>query len=133
MVIGRVVAVTGVVVALAGCGSAQETAPAGSASPTVASVPSSTGVDGPDLDITIADGQVTPVNAELEATVGQPITLQVTSDIADELHVHAVPEYSFEVRPGVGETFEFTVDVPGRVEVELHALHRTVVAIQVRP
>lgn len=88
---------------------------------------------GPALDITIAGGTVTPANAELEASVGQPITLTVTSDAADELHVHAVPEHTFAVRPAADQVFEFTVDIPGRVEVELHELHRTVVTIQVRP
>jgi hypothetical protein len=37
------------------------------------------------------------------------------------------------VAPAADQSFEFTVDVPGRVEVELHELHRTVVTIQVRP
>lgn len=127
-------AVTGVVVALAGCGSPQEDTPASPEFPSSsigAAAPSSDAE--PDLDITIAGGQVTPVNAEMATTVGKPITLMVTSDAADELHVHAVPEHTFRVRPGVSETFEFTVDVPGRVDVELHELHRTVVTIVVRP
>lgn len=88
---------------------------------------------GPALDITIAGGTVTPTNAALEAQVGTPVTLNVTSDAADELHVHAVPEYTFEVKAAPAQTFQFTVDIPGRVEVELHKLHRTVVTIQVRP
>ena len=116
---------------LAACGSPQDTAPASSS--TASAAPSPAAPDATSLDINIAGGQVTPVNAELEANVGQPITLNVISDADDELHVHAVPERSFEVRPGAGEIFEFTVDVPGRVEVELHHLNRTVVTIQVRP
>jgi hypothetical protein len=116
---------------LAACGSPQEAAPTPSSNASAA--PSPAPPAAASLDITIAGGQVTPVNAELEANVGQSITLNVTSDADDELHVHAVPEHSFEVRPGAGEIFEFTVDVPGRVEVELHHLNRTVVTIQVRP
>jgi len=88
---------------------------------------------GPVLDITIAGGTVTPTNGELEARVGMPITLVVSSDVADELHVHAVPEHTFDVVPAAGQSFQFTVDVPGRVEVELHEAHRTLVTIQVRP
>jgi hypothetical protein len=130
----RLTAVTGVVVALAGCASPRQDTPTAPQSPSSnagAAAPSS--ASEPDLDITIADGRVSPVNAELDATVGTPIRLMVTSDVVDELHVHAVPERTFTVRPGVSETFEFTVDVPGRVDVELHELHRTVVTIQVRP
>jgi hypothetical protein len=85
------------------------------------------------LDVTIAHGQVTPANVVLRATVRQPITLHVTSDAADELHVHSVPDHKFEVAAAANQTFEFTVDVPGNVDVELHRLDRTVATIQVRP
>jgi hypothetical protein len=83
--------------------------------------------------VTIAHGQVTPANVVLRATVRQPITLHVTSDAADELHVHSVPDHKFEVAAAANQTFEFTVDVPGNVDVELHHLDRTVATIQVRP
>lgn len=73
-----------------------------------------------------------PTNAEFQARIGEPIELRVSSDAADELHVHAVPEHTFTVKPEPNQTFMFSVDVPGRVEVELHKLHRTVATIQVR-
>jgi hypothetical protein len=85
------------------------------------------------VDITIAKGQVTPSNATLQATVRQPITLRVTSDAADELHVHSVPDHKFQVAPTANQTFQFSIDVPGNVDVELHHLDRTVATIQVRP
>jgi heme/copper-type cytochrome/quinol oxidase subunit 2 len=85
------------------------------------------------VDITIAKGQVTPSNARLAAKVSQPITLHVTSDSADELHVHSVPDHKFQVAAVADQTFQFTVDVPGNVDVELHHLDRTVATIQVRP
>jgi hypothetical protein len=106
-----------VVGGVAGCGSASKTA---------------TGA-GLSVNVTIAHGQVTPANAILQATVSQPITLHVTSDAADELHVHSVPDHKFEVAAAANQTFEFTVDVPGNVDVELHHLDRTVATIQVRP
>ncbi len=85
------------------------------------------------VDITIAHGQVTPANATLQASVRQPITLRVTSDAPDELHVHSVPDHKFEVAAAANQTFQFGVDVPGNVDVELHHLERTVATIQVRP
>lgn len=85
------------------------------------------------VDITIAQGTVTPVNETLEATAGEPIVLRVDSDAADELHVHAAPEHTFAVQPGSDQEFTFTVEVPGRVEVELHELGRVVATINVRP
>lgn len=84
------------------------------------------------FDITISNGTVTPTNAEWQTTVGQPIELRVSSDVADELHIHSNPEYSFPVEAKPNQTFPFTVDVPGRVDVELHTLDRTVATIQVR-
>jgi hypothetical protein len=85
------------------------------------------------IDVTIADGTVTPTNAQAQAVARQPIVLAVSSDVADELHVHSVPEHSFDVAAQPDQRFEFTVEVPGRVDVELHDLHRTVVTIEVLP
>jgi heme/copper-type cytochrome/quinol oxidase subunit 2 len=84
------------------------------------------------VDVTIAKGQVTPTNATLGAKVGQPITLRVTSDATDELHVHSSPDHKFQVAAAPNQTFQFTVDVPGNVEVELHHLDRTIATIQVQ-
>jgi heme/copper-type cytochrome/quinol oxidase subunit 2 len=85
------------------------------------------------LDVTIAKGQVTPTNATLGAKVGQPITLRVTSDATDEMHVHSSPDHKFQVAAAPNQTFQFNVDVPGNVEVELHHLDRTIATIQVQP
>ena len=82
------------------------------------------------IDITIAGGGVTPTNAQLEATVGEPIVLRVDSDAADQLHIHSIPEHTFDVEPRAGQSFEFSVDVPGRVDVELHELDRTIATIR---
>jgi plastocyanin len=85
------------------------------------------------VNVTIANRQVNPANATLQAKVGQPIIFHVTSDAADELHVHSVPDHKFEIAAAPNQTFQFTVDVPGNVDVELHHLDRTIATIQVRP
>jgi len=85
------------------------------------------------VDIEIARGAVTPTNAQVQGSVGKPIVLKVSSDVADLLHVHSVPEHTFQVESRPDQEFEFTVDVPGQVDIELHDLNRTVVTIQVRP
>ncbi|MDQ2637943.1 MAG: hypothetical protein M3Y83_13805 [Actinomycetota bacterium] len=84
------------------------------------------------LDISIEGGQVDPTNAQLQAKVGEPIVVRVNSDAPDELHVHSTPEHTFQIKPEPGQSFQFTVDVPGRVDVELHDAHKTVATIQVR-
>lgn len=88
---------------------------------------------GPMIDVTIAHGQVTPTNATVQAKVRQQITVHVTSDATDELHVHSTPDHKFPVAAAPNQTFQFSVDVPGNVEVELHHLDRTIATIQVQP
>ncbi|MGH3678159.1 MAG: hypothetical protein ACRDU5_20975 [Mycobacterium sp.] len=85
------------------------------------------------IDVNIAGGNVTPTNAQLQGKVSEPIIVRVNSDAADELHVHSSPEHTFKIEPRTGQSFQFTVDVPGRVEIELHQLQRTIATVQVRP
>jgi plastocyanin len=130
------------VINLVGCGGSPNEAKSGSASnpaasssaatsgsPTTATPPTQPGLS---VDVTIADHVAKPMNASYQATVGQPITFRVTSDAEDELHVHSVPEHSFDVKAAPDQTFTFTVDVPGRVEVELHHLNVVLATIDVR-
>ena len=84
------------------------------------------------IDVTIKGGEVTPTNEPLQGGVGEPIVIRVNSDAADQLHVHSNPEHTFTVEPRDGQQFQFTVDVPGRVDVELHELNRTVATITVQ-
>lgn len=85
------------------------------------------------VDISIKGGVVTPTNAALSARVSEPIVVHVDSDAADELHVHSTPDHSFDIEPKSGQTFQFTVNVPGKVDVELHKLKKTVATITVQP
>ncbi|KAA0099932.1 hypothetical protein CIW49_10330 [Mycolicibacterium sp. P1-18] len=84
------------------------------------------------VDVTIKDGKVTPTNEQLQAKVGDPIVVRVDSDAADQLHVHSNPEHTFAVEPKAGQSFQFTVTVPGKVDVELHELNRTIASIAVQ-
>ena len=140
---GFFAAIAAVVVAgVVGCGGSSTKGPSGTtggsptSSPSATTSPSpgtqQTPAAGPVLDITIANGQVTPTNTTLQAKVGQPITVRVTSDAPDELHVHSTPDHEFAVAAAPNQTFQFTVDVPGSVEVELHKLDKTVATVQVR-
>jgi hypothetical protein len=84
------------------------------------------------IDVDIKDGHVTPTNQQMQAAVKQPILIRVNSDAADELHVHSSPEHTFAIEPRDLQSFQFTVDVPGRVDIELHDLNRTVATITVQ-
>jgi hypothetical protein len=121
----RMIVVLALLAFIAGCGGSNTTAPSSSSS-------QQQSAPGLTIDITISNGTVNPTNAEFKAKAGQPIQLRVNSDAADELHVHSVPDHTFEVEAKPNQTFQFTVDVPGEVEVEVHKLDRTVATIQVQ-
>lgn len=85
------------------------------------------------FDVTISHGQVTPTNAIWQVKTGRPVSVRVTSDATDELHVHSSPDHEFEVAAAPNQMFTFTIDVPGSVEVELHHLDKTIATLQVQP
>jgi hypothetical protein len=99
--------------------------------------PSSTATD-PSAPVTIEirqqDGSIEPADGRVvEVEQGQPIQLVVTSDVADEIHVHSDPEHEFEIRKGADaeELPSFTLESPGRFPVESHHLELTLVTLQV--
>jgi plastocyanin len=55
----------------------------------------------------------------VEVTAGAAVTIEVTSDVADELHVHGYDKAA-ELAAGIPGSVTFTADVPGLFEVELH-------------
>ena len=84
------------------------------------------------IDVTIKGGTVTPTNEQLQAAVKEQIVIRVDSDVADELHVHSNPEHTFKVEAKPAQSYQFTVDVPGRVDVELHQLNQSIATIAVQ-
>lgn len=114
---------TAAVLLCSGCGTSRETPTTESGTPPPALA----------VDISIRGGVVTPTNAALSARVSEPIVVHLDSDAADELHVHSTPDHSFDIEPKSGQTFQFTVNVPGKVDVELHKLKKTVATITVQP
>lgn len=134
------VLVTAAVLGVAGCQSSSTlstdtstTNESNSAATDSASRPGDSAAVGTAINITIAAGVVRPSNAEAQAVAGEPIVLTVSSDAPDSIHVHSVPAHVFDVQPLPDQRFEFTVNVPGRVDVELHELNRTILTLTVRP
>jgi len=85
------------------------------------------------VDIAIRDGKVTPQGDRVDVKVGQKVTLHITSDVDESIHVHSEPEQEFEVGDGDDVEKSFTIDVPGQVAVEAHHLDATIVQLVVRP
>ncbi len=127
---------------IAGCGGGgggSESAPSSSGPPSVTTInPSDMQNEQapPDrllIDVTIKGGEINPLNAQLEAKTNEPIVVKVDSDVADELHVHSTPDHTFKIEAKPGQQFQFTVGVPGKVDIELHQLAKTVATVQVQP
>lgn len=131
--IGAALVLTGAALATAGCTSSTEGPADRSSAPTA---PAFSDQQAPPervvVDVAIRNGQATPVNQQVQAAANQPIIVRVTSDADDELHVHASPEHTFTVKPGAPQSFQFEVEVPGKVDVELHRLNRIVATITVQ-
>jgi len=84
------------------------------------------------IDVGIKGGTFTPTNQQLQSGVKEQIVIRVNSDAADELHVHSTPEHTFNVEAKPMQSFQFTTDVPGKVDVELHKLNKIIATIQVQ-
>jgi uncharacterized protein YcfL len=124
--------------ALSGCASSDEpaaedtpaSAPASSA-PASSAAPSPSEDSGSSIEIKIEGDDIEPSGERVQAKVGEPITLHITSDRDAELHVHSSPEQEIEVKAGES-TKTITIDTPGIVEVEEHHSETVVLQLEVR-
>ena len=128
---------------LSACGSDEEE-PSGASSPTVsvtpdpsetAQEPSAAASPTPDdalaVSLTVAGGQVTGDTGRVEVPVGTTVRLSITSDAADEVHVHGF-DLTSAVSPGQATQLEFVADRAGIFEVELHDAGTVLTRLQVQ-
>jgi hypothetical protein len=67
----------------------------------------------------------------LDLDTGQPLELDVTADEAGQLHVHSSPVHTFDYEAG-RTRITFSVDRPGIVDVESHALDTLILKLRVQ-
>lgn len=93
---------------------------------------SSTTASGPvTINVTIAHGTVSPSAATYDVSKGSTVTITVTSDAADTVHVHGY-EIEKDVVAGTPLVITFTADQTGRFEVETHVIEATIATLNVR-
>jgi len=119
--------------ALTGCAGT----PAGSAAAT-----SGTGSSSPDptgteptraekrIEVTVAHGKASGDTGRVQVALGTPVTLVITSDVADQVHVHGY-DIEQKLTPGTPATLRFTATVAGVFEVELHEADMVLLRLQV--
>ena len=100
---------------LAGCSSSHSTTHPASAAVSRASA----ATQGPDVSIavTISHGTVTPPDTVHRVKLGQRVEIVVTSDVAQEVHLHGYDK-ELELAPGVPGRIDFAASIPGIVEFE---------------
>jgi hypothetical protein len=134
----RPVLTVALLLALSGCAgtdsSASPAASAASASSTSpAAVPSSAAPASPagqQLVVQVAGGKVTGDTGRVPVPVGEHVTLTITSDVADEVHVHGY-DLATALTPGTPAELTFDATIPGVFEVELHEAGTVLLSLQV--
>ena len=135
---------------LAGCGSESSTAaatnhadhgsmpsatseasPSETASATTSASPTEAQPEGTTIRISVMDGKVTPPALVEQVGLGESVTLVVTSDVADEVHLHGYDAHA-DLVAGQEGTLTFTADIPGVFEVELEETGTLLVELEVK-
>ncbi|MDT7569989.1 MAG: hypothetical protein QOE05_163 [Actinomycetota bacterium] len=99
-------------------------------SPTAAPSPTAPTVD-QTIRITYAGGRVTGSGGVVSVKKNSTVALVVTSDTADEIHLHGYDK-SVDVEKGGTVTLTFKATLTGKWEVELEKLKRRLVFLQVQ-
>ena len=84
------------------------------------------------IELTITGGNVEGGVRREQVKQGAQVTIRVTSDVADELHVHTY-DLTLDLVPGQSGDLTFLAKVPGVFEVELEDRHKKVLELEVRP
>ncbi len=82
------------------------------------------------ISITVRGGQATGDTGRVTVALGTPITVSVTSDVADEIHVRGYDRKA-AVAAGSTGSISFTANAPGVFEVELAGSKLQLVALRV--
>ena len=108
-------------------------APSSSSSPTSAapSSPAPTTAAARRIEVTVTGGQVSGETGRVPVTAGETVTLVVTSDTPDEVHVHGY-DLTAALTPGTPAELTFDAVIPGVFEVELHDAGTVLLSLQVQ-
>ena len=83
------------------------------------------------IDVQVAGGQVSGDTGRVPVAAGTEVTLSITSDVPDEVHLHGY-DLEAELTPGTPAEITFDATVPGVFEVELHDAGTVLLTIQVQ-
>jgi major membrane immunogen (membrane-anchored lipoprotein) len=103
------------------------------ATPTASPSPVSTLPSGVDqlVEVTVRNGQVVGGAERVKVKLKSVVRLVVTSDVADEIHLHGYDETA-DITAGGTATLTFTASIPGVFEVELESAELVLARFQVQ-
>ncbi|MGH3695254.1 MAG: hypothetical protein ACRDRX_14930 [Pseudonocardiaceae bacterium] len=115
--------------ALTGCGSEADPAP-GPAGAAAGSAPAPAAPTVRTINVKVSGGKASGDVGRVAVPLGTPIVLSVSSDVADEIHVHGYDRKT-KVPAGATGSVAFTANTPGVFEVELEDAKLELLQLQV--
>jgi hypothetical protein len=82
------------------------------------------------IDVEYVGGQVRGDTGRVTVHEGAPVTITITSDVADEAHLHGY-DVETELEPGKPAELRFDATIPGVFELELHEADTVLLTLQV--
>jgi hypothetical protein len=82
------------------------------------------------IEVAVAGGRVSGDTGRVPVAVGTQVTLVITGDAADEVHVHGY-DRTADLAAGTPAELSFAATIPGVFEVELHEAGTALLALQV--
>lgn len=121
---------------LAACGGSGDEQTAAKTATTTTSkpgnAPESASMGGKVPTIVVRDGEAVGGIEELEYDAGDEIRFEVSSDVAEEVHVHGY-DLMEDVPAGGTASFDFPAEIEGIFEVELEGLGEQIAELRVNP
>jgi hypothetical protein len=114
--------------ALGGCGHGSGTAPGSNPAGASAKAPAASSVR--TINVKVRGGKASGDTGRIAVPLGTPIVLSVSSDVADEIHVHGYDRKA-EIPAGATAAVTFTANTPGVFEVELENSKLQLLQLQV--
>jgi hypothetical protein len=138
----RACGLAAVVLMLAACSGDDTASPPSTAAPETTAAPASTSSSSTTstpptteavrvVEVSYAGGQVAGGAQRISVRLGEKVRLRVTSDVADEVHVHTY-DLRAAVAPGQPAEIDVVASIPGRHEVELEKKRRQLLVLEVR-
>ena len=83
------------------------------------------------IEVQVDGGEVSGDVGRVLVPAGEQVTLAITSDVADEVHVHGY-DLTTELVPGESSELTFAATIPGVFEVELHDAGTVLLTLQIQ-